>query len=407
MTSPLTDAATAVAYFDHAATTPMVPESTATMAEHLQRLGNPSSLHASGRAARRTVEEARESIAQQLGARPADVVFTSGGTEADNIAVKGLYWARRAADPRRRRVLAPATEHHAVLDPLAWLAGSEDADVELVGVDATGRLRVDELRERLEREPQSVALVTCMWANNEVGTIAPIDAVVRLAHMAGIPVHSDAVQALGHVPVDFTRSGLDAMTVTAHKVGGPVGVGALLLRRELDVVPLLHGGGQERDIRSGTMNAPAVAAFAVAVEMAVARQAAQAVRLEALRTDLIARVRGIVPDVVVNGDPVPGPEHRLPGIAHLTFPGCEGDSLLMLLDAHGIECSTGSACTAGVPQASHVLLAMGQDEDSARASLRLSLGHTSLAADVDFLIDALPAVYERSRAAGLTGAALR
>ena len=395
---------TPVAYFDHAATTPMVPEAAAVMAERLTRLGNPSSLHASGRAARRTVEESRESIAQLLGARPSDVVFTSGGTEADNIAVKGLYWARRAADPRRDRILAPATEHHAVLDPLAWLAQAEGARVELIGVDTTGRVRVDELRDRIERDPDSVALVTCMWANNEVGTIAPMADVVAAAHAHGIPVHSDAVQALGHMPLDFAATGLDAMTVTAHKVGGPVGVGALLVRRELEVVPLLHGGGQERDIRSGTMNAPAVAAFATAVELAVHRQPVQSARLELLREELIERVRAVVPDVVVNGDPRPGPEHRLPGIAHLTFPGCEGDSMLMLLDAHGIECSTGSACTAGVPQASHVLLAMGQDDSSARSSLRFSLGHTSSRAELDALLAVLPAAYERARAAGLTGA---
>jgi len=393
---------TAVAYFDHAATTPMVPEAAAVMAEHLTRRGNPSSLHASGRAARRTVEESRESIAHALGARPSDVVFTSGGTEADNIAVKGLYWARRAADPRRDRILAPATEHHAVLDPLAWLAQTEGARVELVGVDAAGRVDVAELGDRIARDPGSVALVTCMWANNEVGTIAPVPEVVAMAHAHGIPVHSDAVQALGHVPLDFAATGLDAMTVTAHKVGGPVGVGALLVRRELEIVPLLHGGGQERDIRSGTMNAPAVAAFATAVELAVHRQPVQAARLEAVRDELIERVRGVVPGLVVNGDPRSGADHRLPSIAHLTFPGCEGDSLLMLLDAHGVECSTGSACTAGVPQASHVLLAMGQDDSSARSSLRFSLGHTSTVADVDALLAVLPSAYERARAAGLT-----
>ena len=403
MTTP--DAA--IAYFDHAATTPMVPEVAALMAEHLVRLGNPSSLHGSGRAARRVVEESRESIAQHLGARPGDIVFTSGGTEADNIAIKGLYWGRRGVDPRRCRLLAPATEHHAVLDPLAWLTAAEGAEVELIGVDAHGRLQLAELRRRVERDPAEIALVTCMWANNEVGTIAPLPDVVAIAHEHDIPVHSDAVQALGQVPIDFEASALDAMTVTAHKIGGPVGVGALVVRRELDVVPLMHGGGQERDIRSGTVNAPAIAAFATAVELAVARQQVQTARLERLRADLVERVRGVVPDLVVNGDPEPGPEHRLPGIAHLTFPGCQGDSLLMLLDAHGIECSTGSACTAGVPQPSHVLLAMGQDEVTARSSLRFSLGHTSGTADVDELVAVLPAAYERARAAGLTGAGSR
>ncbi|MGH3497261.1 MAG: cysteine desulfurase family protein [Nocardioidaceae bacterium] len=389
-------------YLDHAATTPMVPEAIAVMAEAMATLGNPSSLHTAGRAARRTVEESRESVAANLGARPSEVVFTSGGTESDNVAVKGLWWARHRADPRRTRILASAVEHHAVLDSLVWLVESEGADVELLPVDGQGRLRLDALRSSVERDPSSVALITCMWANNEVGTVQPITEVVALAHEHGIPVHCDATQAVGHVPLDFAASGQDAMTVTGHKVGGPVGAGALIVRRELDVVPLLHGGGQERDIRSGTVNAPAVASLAVALDLAVQRQPEQAVRLESLRDRLVTGVLAAVDGVTVNGDPRPGPEHRLPSIAHLSFPGCEGDSLLMLLDAQGIECSTGSACTAGVPQASHVLLAMGQDETAARGSLRLSLGHSSTADDVDALVAALPGVHERARAAGLT-----
>lgn len=390
-------------YLDHAATTPMVPAAVAAVAQELAVVGNPSSLHSSGRAARRTVEESREVIAQAVGARPSEVVFTSGGTEADNVAIKGLYWARRQADPRRRRVLAPATEHHAVLDPLVWLTQAEGAELELLPVDAVGRLRFDAYAEALTCDPGSVALVSCMWANNEVGTIHPLPEVVALAHEYGVPVHSDAVQAVGQVPVDFAASGLDAMTLTAHKLGGPIGAGALLVRRDLDVVPLLHGGGQERQIRSGTLNAPLVAGFAAAVAPAVARQPAQAQRLEALRGRLVAGVAAAVPDVVLNGDPAPGPTCRLPGLANLSFPGCEGDSLLMLLDAHGVACSTGSACTAGVPQASHVLLAMGCDDADARSALRLSLGHTSTDDDVDLLLDVLPGVAQRARAAGLAG----
>ncbi|MGH3484125.1 MAG: cysteine desulfurase family protein [Nocardioidaceae bacterium] len=393
-----------LAYLDHAATTPMLPEVVAVLTEQLGHAGNPSSLHGSGRAARRVVEESREAIAQALRARPSDVVFTSGGTEADNLAVRGIFEARRAADPRRNRMLAPGIEHHAVLDTLEWLAGHAEAKVDHIAVDATGRLDLDDLRRRIASDPDDIALVTCMWANNEVGTVQPIAEIVAAAHEHGIPVHSDAVQAVGHLPLDFDAVGLDAMTVTAHKLGGPVGVGALLVRREIEVTPLLHGGGQERQIRSGTLATASIAAFAAAVELAVGRQPEQARQLEDLRSDLVHGAREAVPDVVVNGDLEPGPEHRLPGIAHLTFPGCEGDSLLMLLDAQGVECSTGSACTAGVPQASHVLVAMGQDEVTARGSLRFSLGHSSTAADVAAAIDVLPEAYERARAAGLTSA---
>jgi cysteine desulfurase len=387
-------------YLDHAASTPMYPEAVAAMTRQLTHLGNPSSLHASGRAARRVVEESRETIARSLGCRPGEVVFTSGGTESDNLALKGLFWARRADDPRRTRILSSSVEHHAVLDPLHWLAEHEAADVELLPVDEQGRLDLAAFRAALERDPGSVALVSLMWANNEVGTVQPLTEVVRLAHEHDVPVHTDAVQAVGQVPVDFAACGVDALTLTAHKVGGPYGVGALVVRRELDVTPQLHGGGQERDIRSGTIDTPAIAGFAAAVELAVTRQVDHAARVAALRDDLVRRVLEVVPEACLNGDPDPAPDHRLPGNAHLTFPGCEGDSLLMLLDARGIACSTGSACSAGVPQASHVLLAMGRDQEQARSSLRFSLGHSTTAADVDALVAAIGPVVERARAAG-------
>ena len=387
-------------YLDHAASTPMLPEAVAAMTAQLTRTGNPSSLHASGRSARRVVEESRETIARALNARPGEVVFTSGGTESDNLALKGLYWTRREEDPRRTRILSTAVEHHAVLDPLHWL-GEQGAEVELLPVTRCGRLDVDAFRESLEADPGSVALVSVMWANNEVGTIQPVADVVHIAHAHGIPVHTDAVQAVGQVPVDFAASDVDALTLTAHKVGGPYGVGALVVRRELDLTPLLHGGGQERDVRSGTIDAPAIAGFARAVELCVARQEEYAARVRALRDDLVRRVQERVPDAVVNGDRTCAPTSRLPGNAHIKFPGCEGDSLLMLLDARGIECSTGSACSAGVPQASHVLLAMGDDDVSARSALRFSLGHSSTQADVDALVDAIGPVVERARAAGI------
>lgn len=382
-------------YLDHAATTPMTDVAVEAMTARLREVGNASSLHASGRRARRIVEESRETLAQALNCRPGEVVFTSGGTEADNLAVKGLYWSRRDADPVRTRVLASAVEHHAVLDPLEWLEEHEAAAVALVPVDAFGRLRVDALAEAIERDPASVAMLTVMWANNEVGTLQPIDEVVRIARTHGIPVHTDAVQAIGAVPVDFAGSGVDALSVSGHKVGGPQGVGALVVRREVDLTALLHGGGQERDVRSGTLDVPAIAGFAAAVEIAVKQQAELAARLAVLRDRLVAGVRREVPDVVLNGDPV----ERLPGNVHLGFPGCEGDSLLMLLDARGIECSTGSACSAGVPQPSHVLLAMGRDAADARSSLRFSLGHTSTEADVDAVVAAIAPCVERARAA--------
>src|SRR5688572_23146005 len=310
-------------YLDHAATTPMVPAAVEAMTAHLADVGNASSLHASGRRARRVVEESRETIAQALGCRPGEVVFTSGGTEADNLAVKGLYWSRRAADPARRRILATSVEHHAVLDPLHWLVEHEDAELELLPVDDQGRLDTGTLAASIARDPDTVALVSVMWANNEVGTIQPITEVVALASAHGIPVHSDAIQALGAVPVDFAASGVDAMAISGHKVGGPLGVGALVVRREIELTALVHGGGQERDVRSGTLDVPAVAGFAAAVEVAVKEQADNAARLTTLRNRLVDAVRRAVPDAVLNGA-----DDRLPGNVHFSFPGCEGDSLL-------------------------------------------------------------------------------
>jgi cysteine desulfurase len=392
------DASDHTVYLDHAATTPMLPAAVEAMTAHLGDVGNPSSLHASGRAARRIVEESRETIAQALNCRPGEVVFTSGGTEADNLALKGLFWSRHDTDPARVRILASSTEHHAVLDALQWLEQEEHAEVELLPVDARGRLDVDAYRAAVERAPDTVALVSVMWANNEVGTIQPVEEIVAVAAAHGIPVHTDAVQAVGAVPVDFAASGFDALTLTGHKLGGPYGVGALLLRRELSLTPLLHGGGQERDIRSGTLDMPAIAGFATAVEHAVKAQAEYAERVAGLRDSLVRRVAEVVPEAHLHGDP----DNRLPGNAHLGFPDCEGDSLLMLLDARGIECSTGSACSAGVPQPSHVLLAMGCDEEGARHSLRFTLGRTSTEADVDALVAAIGPAVERARGARIS-----
>ncbi|MEV5473743.1 cysteine desulfurase family protein [Streptomyces sp. NPDC003631] len=387
-----------MAYLDHAATTPMLPEAVEALTAQLGITGNASSLHASGRRARRTVEEARETLAEALGARPSEVVFTSGGTEADNLAVKGLYWSRRDADPARTRVLSSPVEHHAVLDAVHWLGEHEGATIEYLPVDSYGRVRPEVLREAIARNPEDVALVTVMWANNEIGTVMPVRELVEVATEFGIPVHSDAVQAFGQVPVDFEASGLAAMTVSGHKIGGPYGIGALILGRQYSPVPVLHGGGQERHVRSGTLDVPAIASFAVAGRLAAEQREWFAREIGALRDGLIAAVRSAVPDAILGGDPV----HRLPANAHFTFPGCEGDSLLLLLDAQGIECSTGSACTAGVAQPSHVLLATGAAPDLARGTLRFSLGHTSTEADVEAVAKAIGPAVERARTAGLT-----
>ncbi|MFJ3478264.1 cysteine desulfurase family protein [Streptomyces microflavus] len=389
-----------MAYLDHASTTPMLPEAIEAMTAQLSVTGNASSLHAAGRRARRTVEESRETLADALGARPSEVVLTSGGTEADNLAVKGLYWSRRGADPRRTRVLAGPVEHHAVLDAVDWLAEHEGATVDYLPVDRYGRVHPEDLREAILRNPDDIAMITVMWANNEIGTIMPVRELASVAAEFGIPMHADAVQAFGQLEVDFARSGLAAMTVSAHKIGGPFGIGALLLGRDQTPVPVLHGGGQERHVRSGTLDVPAVASFAVAGRLAAEGREHFARRVGGLRDELVAAVRHAVPDAVLGGDP--DPAGRLPANAHFSFPGCEGDSLLLLLDAQGIECSTGSACTAGIAQPSHVLLATGTDPDLARGTLRFSLGHTSTEEDVKELSRAIGPAVARARTAGLS-----
>jgi cysteine desulfurase len=388
------------AYLDHAATTPLSPEALAALTRELSRTGNPSSLHGSGRRARRSVEDAREMLAAAAGAHPSEVIFTSGGTEADNLAVKGLYWSRNGEDPSRTRILCSAIEHPAVLDTVEWLEKHEGAEVCWLPVDGQGVVRLDALRAELARDPRSIALVTVMWANNEVGTIQPIAEIVELAHAAGVPVHSDAVQAFGSLPVAFRGVGLDAMSISGHKIGGPVGVGALLLGRSVKLTPVQHGGGQERDVRSGTLDTASIAAFAAAAETVTRNLSAESSRISGLRDRLIAGVQEAIPAAVLRGAPGTG---RLPGNAHFTFPGCEGDSLLFLLDLAGVESSTGSACTAGVPRPSHVLLAMGLDEETARGAQRFTLGHASMDADVDMLLKALPDAYDRAAQAGMAG----
>jgi cysteine desulfurase len=386
-------------YLDHAATTPLRRAAKVGVLEELSRVGNASSLHGAGRSARAVVEESREALAGALGAHPSEVLFCSGGTEADNLAVEGAFRARRAADPRRTRLVVSAIEHHAVLETAEYLAEHEGAVVTWVAPGADGVISPYAVRSAIASDPASVALVSVMWANNETGVVQPIREIAAVAAEFGIPMHSDAVQAFGHVPVDFGASGLSLMTVTAHKLGGPVGVGALVARRDAAVQPLSHGGGQERDLRSGTLNTAGARGFAVAATEAVADLAPEVTRLVGLRDRLIRGALGLEPTISVTGLWEAGDGiRRLPGNAHLVVPDCDGEALLYLLDAAGIACSTGSACRAGVTRHSHVLTAMGL-ADGTGGALRLTLGHTSTDADVDAFLAALPAAVAGARRA--------
>ncbi len=382
-------------YLDHAATSPMPPEVLAAYTSALGVVGNPASIHGAGQTARELLETGREAVARGVGADPVEVVLTSGGTESVNLAVKGLYWERvRRRGGGALRIVVPDGEHHATLDAVAWLERHEGAIVERVPVDALGRIRLDALERALAGGGHEVALVTALWANNEVGTVQPVAEIVELAHAHGVPVHLDAVAALGQLPIDMRAVGADAVSLSAHKVGGPVGVGALVLARSAAVEPLLHGGDQQRG-RAGTQDAAGAAAFGVAVARAVGELPLD--RVSALRDRLVAGVLATVDGAVLRGDPAP--TRRLPGNAHFTFAGVDGDSLLYLLDASGIAVSTGSACQAGVPELSHVLLAMGVPEAEARGALRITLGHDSTDAEVDAFLGALPDAVRRARAA--------
>lgn len=386
-----------MAYLDHAATTPMLSQAFEAMSNLLASPGNPSSLHSSGRRARRLVEESREIVARCLGARPAEVVFTSGGTEANNIAIKGIAWNQRDSDPRRTRIIASSVEHHAILDPIDWLVSADGFSVTWISVTPEGEVTADALREAIGDSPDDVALITVMLANNEVGTINNLVELTSIAREHRIRFHTDAVQAPAWLPVNFAELGVCAMSVSGHKVGGPHGVGALIISRDCTVTPLVHGGGQERDVRSGTLDTAGIVGFATALEVATTQQATTVERVATLRDELIRRVQEIAPDAILNGSA----SHRLANNAHFSFPGCLGDSLLMLLDAAGVECSVGSACNAGVPQPSHVLLAMGADSEIARGTLRFSLGHNSTQQDVSDLIAALPSAIDRAKRAGV------
>jgi len=359
----------------------------------ISRLGNASSLHTQGRSVRKEVEEARENIASVAGCSPSEIIFTGSGTEANNLAIKGFYWKQHQAHPERNIIIISAFEHHAVMDPVEWLEAHEGAHVIQIPVTRDGVIDLEALTEIVEINRAKIAVIAVMHSNNEVGTVQPIHEVVQIA--AGIPVHTDAVQSFGKIDFNFDSLGVTSATISAHKVGGPLGVAALILQRGIDITPILHGGGQERDIRSGTLNAPAIVSFAAAAQDAESNRVARYSSIRELRTYLIEALRAKISDIRVNGDVEPA----LPGIANITFPGTESDGLLLLLDAEGIACSTGSACSAGVPQASHVLLAMGISERDARSSLRFSLGVSNTRSEIDHLASVIGSVVERSRAA--------
>jgi cysteine desulfurase len=385
-------------YLDHAATSPIRASVLELYTATLSEIGNAASVHSFGQRSRQILEQAREDIAKSIECDRNEVIFTSGGTESDNLAIKGLYWDVNHKNPNRNIIISAAAEHHAVLDAINWLVDSQNAEAFLIPSDDQGVLDLVVLEAFLEDNAENVALVSVMWANNEIGVIHPIQEITELAARFSIPVHSDAIAALGHIPVSFAKSGLAAMTITGHKLGGPVGSGALILRRDQKLTPVNHGGGQERNLRSGTPDASSAAALALTVAEAVAEQQILALSHQLMRDRLIAGVKQVAKDVIVSADKAP----RLPNNAHFRFPGCLGDSLLFLLDSDGVSISTGSACTAGVSGPSHVVLSLGADNDEAMGTLRITLGHTTQEQDIEAFLKAFPKAYEGAKKAGLT-----
>ncbi len=383
-------------YLDHAATTPLRPEARDAWLAASEVVGNASSTHGAGQDARRLLEESRERAAAMLGSDPIEVVFTSGGTESINTALRGL-WASRAAGAEV--IVLPDAEHHATMDTVAALASEEGATVRSVAVTDTARIPPASFSEALP----GAALATALHANNESGTVNDAAALAAAAADAGVPLHLDSVAALGHVPISFRSlraqaapgAGLVALSVAGHKIGAPVGTGALVVARTARMTPLLRGGAQQRGLRAGTQDVAGAAAFAVALECADAERVAEGVRLAALRDRLVDGIRSRVPVAELLGDP----RDRLPGNAHVLFPGAVGESLLFLLDTAGVAASTGSACQAGVAEPSHVVIATGRSEHDARSVLRFTLGRTSTDADVDAVLGAIGDAYARASAA--------
>ncbi len=378
-------------YFDHAATTPMVQPAIDALTAQLLKTGNASSLHSTGRSIRKELEEARESIAKAAGCAAIDVIFTGTGTEADNLAIKGLYWL--GAKAGKNIIITSTFEHHAVMDPIKWLQEHESATVIEIPVSKTGSLDLTALQHAVTQYGAKVAFISIIHANNEIGTVQPIDQVVKIA--GDIPVHSDAVQSFGKIDFNFNQLGLTAATISAHKVGGPLGVAALILKKGVNIEPVLHGGGQERDIRSGTFNAPGIIAFAAAASNAMMQMQARDAKIRKLKRLLITKVLAAVPDAWVNGQS----ENSLPGVVNITFPGSDNEGLLLLLDMAGIACSTGSACSAGVHRPSHVLMAIGLTEDETTSSLRFSLGESNTEEEIEKLASVIASVVEKSKSA--------
>ena len=378
-------------YFDHAATTTMVEPAIAALTEAVKKLGNASSLHSAGRAARKELEQAREIIAEAIDCTPSEVVFTSTGTEANNLAIKGLYW--QGVKSNKKVIITSTFEHHAVADPINWLAEHEGAQVIQIGVDRKGFIDLDALKEQVEKYKNDIALISIMHSNNEVGTLQDIEQVVKIA--GSIAVHSDCVQSFGKVELSFKNLGVTAATISAHKIGGPLGVAALILKRGLDIEPVLHGGGQERDLRSGTFNVPGIIAFAAAAKNAIENRKERQLKVRELKQELIQTIKKNVSDAWVNGDLA----KSLPGIISITFPKTDSEGLLLLLDSEGIACSTGSACSAGVQRPSHVLLAMGLSEDETTSTLRFSLSYTNTINEIAKLGSVIATVVARSKAA--------
>jgi cysteine desulfurase len=378
-------------YLDHAATTPMVQPAIDALTAQILKTGNASSLHSTGRSVRKELEEAREGIAKAAGCAAIDVIFTGSGTEANNLAIKGLYWL--GAKAGKKVIVTSVFEHHAVMDPIKWLQDHEGATVIEIKVNKSGVIDLKALQQAVDAHHEQICFISIMHSNNEIGTVQPIDQVVKIA--GDIPVHTDAVQSFGKVDFNFNALGLTAATISAHKVGGPLGVAALILKKGVNIEPVLHGGGQERDIRSGTFNAPGIIAFAAAASNAMAQMKVRDVKIRQLKSLLITKVLTAVPDAWVNGQA----ENSLPGVANITFPGTDSEGLLLLLDMAGIACSTGSACSAGVHRPSHVLLAIGLTEDETTSSLRFSLGDSNTQDEIEKLALVIASVVEKSKSA--------
>lgn len=382
-------------FLDHASTSPLRPSAKAVLIDALAQTGNPSSVHSHGQHTRELLEIARDQVASAVGCNRSEVIFTSGGTESDNAAIKGLWWQVTDADSQRRVIISASTEHHALMDPIHWLVEHEGAELIELPVAGSGMVDLDELEALLEQRHSEVALISLMWVNNETGVITDIERVGALARKYAVLAHSDAVAALGHVPIDFARSGLTAMSISGHKVGAPIGVGALIVARDAKPVSLLHGGGQERSLRSGTMNYPLAASFGAAAVEAVAEMAERQARLDVLRDRIEKEITSRFPKVQITSDGANRASHNV----HLIFPGANSDNLLFLLDTKGISVSAGSACQAGVLGPSHVLIGMGYDEQSASSCLRITMGYTTTDSDVDAFIAAIEEIYPQAVAA--------